>query len=150
MIRPATVDDLPALADLEARLFGPDAWSPAVLEAELSGDGRRCLVATDGDEVVGCAITLLVGEVADLVRIAVRPERQRRGTARTLLDEALAAARRDGADRMLLEVSATNVAALALYASAGFVEIDRRRRYYKDGSDAIVMRRSLARACNWG
>ena len=41
--------------------------------------------------------------------------------------------------RILLEVSATNDAALAFYASAGFVEIDRRRRYYRDGTDALVL-----------
>jgi ribosomal-protein-alanine acetyltransferase len=142
--RPATLGDLPALVALEAALFGPDAWSRAALEAELTGEGRRCLVATDdGGEVTGYAITIRVGEVADLARIGVRPERQQQGTARTLLDEALAAARRDGAERMLLEVSATNVPALALYAAAGFTEIDRRARYYRDGSDAVVMRAGL-------
>ena len=40
----------------------------------------------------------------------------------------------------LLEVAATNDAALRLYAAEGFTEIDRRRRYYRDGADAVVMR----------
>jgi ribosomal protein S18 acetylase RimI-like enzyme len=44
---------------------------------------------------------------------------------------------------MLLEVSAGNAAALAFYAAAGFVQIDRRPRYYRDGSDAIVLRATL-------
>jgi [ribosomal protein S18]-alanine N-acetyltransferase len=51
---------------------------------------------------------------------------------------------------MLLEVSARNTDALAFYAAADFVEIDRRRRYYRDGSDAVVMRRSLGRAACGG
>lgn len=150
MTRLATLDDLPALAGLEAVLFGPDAWSRSALEAELAGQGRRCLLSTDAGAVTGYAITLRVGDVADLVRIAVHPEQQRQGTATALLDEAIATARRDGAHRMLLEVGATNAAALALYSAAGFSEIDRRRRYYKDGSDAIVMQRPLTRARSRG
>ena len=38
-------------------------------------------------------------------------------------------------------MSADNDAALAFYAGEGFVEIDRRRGYYRDGSDAVVMER---------
>jgi ribosomal protein S18 acetylase RimI-like enzyme len=44
---------------------------------------------------------------------------------------------------MLLEVSAGNEPAIALYEQAGFAEIDRRRRYYRDGSDALVLAREL-------
>ncbi len=48
-----------------------------------------------------------------------------------------------GRDRVLLEVRADNGPALAFYARAGFAEIDRRRRYYRDGTDAIVLELDL-------
>jgi ribosomal protein S18 acetylase RimI-like enzyme len=98
----------------------------------------------------GYAVVMQIGDIADLQRIGVRPERQRHGVARALLEHAIAEAKAGGADRMLLEVSAANRNALGFYAAAGFTEIDRRPRYYKDGSDAIVMRRSLAPSCSWG
>jgi ribosomal protein S18 acetylase RimI-like enzyme len=42
---------------------------------------------------------------------------------------------------MFLEVRASNAAARALYASAGFVAVGRRARYYRDpDEDAVVMR----------
>jgi ribosomal protein S18 acetylase RimI-like enzyme len=47
---------------------------------------------------------------------------------------------------MLLEVSAANTGALAFYAASGFVEIDRRPRYYRDGTDAVVLRAALGTA----
>ena len=53
-------------------------------------------------------------------------------------------ARAARAVQMLLEVSAANPDALAFYAATGFVEIDRRPRYYRDGSDALVLRLWLA------
>jgi ribosomal protein S18 acetylase RimI-like enzyme len=51
-----------------------------------------------------------------------------------------------GATQVLLEVSSTNHAALAFYAAEGFTTLDRRRRYYRDGSDAVVMRRPVTGA----
>jgi ribosomal-protein-alanine N-acetyltransferase len=44
---------------------------------------------------------------------------------------------------MFLEVAERNGAARALYAAAGFAAAGRRRRYYPDGADALVLRRSL-------
>ena len=32
---------------------------------------------------------------------------------------------------------------MAFYAAHGFTEIDRRPRYYRDGSDALVLQRDL-------
>jgi ribosomal protein S18 acetylase RimI-like enzyme len=40
---------------------------------------------------------------------------------------------------MLLEVSASNQAARALYESLGFSKAGRRRRYYADGADALIL-----------
>jgi [ribosomal protein S18]-alanine N-acetyltransferase len=143
-LRPATEYDVPALSALEQQMFGVDAWSPALLASELAGPGRAAVVAVSDGEVVGYAVTMAAGDVLDLQRIAVRPDHRRAGLARALLAELLAGA---SADRMLLEVSAENQDALAFYASEGFIEIDRRRRYYRDGSDAVVMRLPLGSAC---
>jgi ribosomal-protein-alanine acetyltransferase len=149
-LRPATPEDVPALAALEAELFGADAWSAETVQSEVDGPGRDAVVAVDGDRLLGYAVIMGAGDLADLQRIAVHPDHQRQGIARALLDEVLAHAAGHGADRMLLEVSTANAAALAFYAAAGFVEIDRRRRYYRDGTDAVVMRRPLRRAACGG
>lgn len=143
MIREAVPADIPVLGDLEHLLFGREAWKDSALLDELETPGRLVTVLVEDDEVWGYAITMLAGDLVDLERIGVRPDRQRRGVARALLDAAVAQAVRDGADRMLLEVSAVNHEAVALYASAGFEQIDVRKRYYRDGSDALVMMRPV-------
>src|SRR5690606_27491739 len=92
---------------------------------------------------VGYALIGVQGDFAELLRIGVLTHLQRQGLASTLLEAVLAGARGAGAERMLLEVSETNRAALALYLRHGFVEIDRRTRYYRDGSDALVLQCEL-------
>ena len=139
ILRPATVEDVPAVLALEQAVFGVDAWSERSVADELTGPRRVALVACDPG-VVGYVVTASAGDVVDLHRIAVHPQRRRTGLARSLL--ALASSR-TGAGRMLLEVAAGNSAALAFYAAEGFTEVGRRRGYYRDGSDAVVMQRTV-------
>ena len=140
-VRAAREDDVAAVHTLETEVFGVDAWSAASVRDELTGPGRRALVAC-GPAVVGYVVTASAGDVVDLQRLAVHPHHRRQGLARRLLAAALAQC---DADRMLLEVAVGNEAALAFYAAEGFAEIDRRRGYYRDGSDAVVMERRCER-----
>lgn len=150
-LRPATPGDAAAVAALDEELFGGEAWSLPSVVAELSGESRFGVVAVSGGDVVGYAVTMRSDDVVDLQRIGVHPSLRRQGLAHRLLEAALDRARADGAHRMLLEVSALNGSAIAFYAREGFVEIDRRRRYYRDGSDALVLRRDLRPApCGGG
>jgi ribosomal-protein-alanine N-acetyltransferase len=152
-VRPATTDDLVAVAALEADNLGVDAWSENLLAEGLAGrlPTIHYLLAEADGAVVGHAVTSLAGDIAELQRIAVTPAARRTGVASALLEAAVALAASGGeADRMLLEVRADNAGALAFYAARGFMEVDRRPRYYRDGSTAVVMRRSLGKGCGGG
>ena len=143
IVRPAEKRDASALAALEADCFGADAWSVAVLAEEIGRDDRVVLVAArDGSgrepEPVGYVDVGVVGDVADLHRIAVAPQDRRAGTASQLLAAGVAGARDRGAERMLLEVAEDNDPALGFYRRHGFAEISRRRGYYSGGRDALV------------
>lgn len=141
-LRPALPEDAEAVAALERDVFGPDAWSvPSVLE-ELTGVGRAGVVALLDGTLVGYALTRHTGDAVDLQRIAVHPGHRRRGVGRRLLAAALE--RAGDAAAVLLEVSERNQAAVTFYTGQGFTPIDRRRRYYRDGSDALVLRRPPA------
>ena len=150
MIRPGTTEDVGAIAHLERILFGADAWTQAQITEELVGTGRQVLVVAIPDAlpgtrerpresgISGYVVTRLVDDVADLQRIGVHPDAQRHGLASALLAEAM----KRPAARMLLEVAESNAAARAFYAKTGFVEIQRRQNYYRDGSDALVLERA--------
>lgn len=150
-VRAATPADLHALIALEQECEGADAWSEALLSGGLSGTlpTVHYLVAEGDAGVVGYAVLSCVDDIAELQRIGVTGTHRRAGVASRLLDEALVLSRREGAQRLLLEVREENSAALAMYAGRGFVEIDRRRRYYRDGATAIVMRLPVAKGCSW-
>jgi len=135
------------MAAIDAALFRADAWSEGMFWSELAGVPRRrwYRVAVDrGDEVVGYAGLAPSAGSADVVTLAVRDDRQRRGLGGVLLDALLVEAARRGCEEVLLEVRADNAAALALYERRGFATITRRRRYYSDGTDALILRQGCA------
>jgi ribosomal-protein-alanine N-acetyltransferase len=148
-VRPATLADLAAIAASETDNFGPDGWSSTLVEEGVAGrlPTVHYLVVEQDGQVVGHAVASVVADIAELQRIAVNADQRRRGLATALLDEVVALAVREGVERLLLEVRENNEPALAFYAAHGFVEVDRRSRYYRDGSAAVVLRRSLGRGC---
>jgi ribosomal-protein-alanine N-acetyltransferase len=89
--------------------------------------------------LAGYAILRRAADEAELLSLAVAPEARRRGLGRRLIEDGLARVQRDGARVCYLEVRSANEPALALYGSLGFRQVGRRRRYYRDGSDALVM-----------
>lgn len=135
IIEPARREDVVAVAGLEEVLFGVSAWSPALVEAEL--DHARLVVARD-EVVVGYAAWSDSPFDAELLRVGVSPACQGRGTGGLLVEAFIAECE---ATRLLLEVAEDNAAALVLYRRHRFEEIGRRRRYYADGRDALVMAR---------
>lgn len=148
-VRPATEADVEAVAASEADNLGVDAWSAGLVAEGVAGrlPTVHYLVAEDDDRLVGHAVASLVAEVAELQRIAVAEPWRRRGVASALLDEVITLAVSARVDRLLLEVREDNTAALGFYAAHGFVAVDRRPRYYRDGASAVVLRLSLGRGC---
>jgi ribosomal-protein-alanine N-acetyltransferase len=151
-VRPATESDVDAIAASEADNLGADAWSPGLVAEGVAGrlPTVHYLVAEEAGEVVGHAVASVVADVAELQRIAVAEPVRRRGVGAALLAEVVALAARAGADRLLLEVREDNSTALGFYAAEGFVEVDRRPRYYRDGATAVVLRRPVGRGCGAG
>ncbi|TPW09991.1 MAG: ribosomal-protein-alanine N-acetyltransferase [Halothiobacillaceae bacterium] len=84
---------------------------------------------------------------AHLLNLCVRPDRQRQGLGRQLLEHMVDVANRLGADTLLLEVRVSNRAATQLYSNMGFNEVGLRENYYPAADnrreDAIVLAKAL-------
>lgn len=88
-----------------------------------------------------CAWDIAAEGQLDLMMLSVHAAARRRGVATALL-HALAD-RHPRRRRAVLEVAAGNRGARAFYAAQGAVEVGRRRGYYADGGDALVLRLPL-------
>nr|WP_321983766.1 GNAT family N-acetyltransferase [uncultured Lichenicoccus sp.] len=130
-----------ALAALHAVAFeGGKVWDARAFTGLLDMPGCFAVLA----QSAGLALFRVAADEGELLTIGVRPQARRAGVAGMLLDAGLAECARRGARLMLLEVAEGNDAALRLYDTRGFVEVGRRRGYYRGGEDALLLSRPLA------
>ena len=145
-LRRATVDDLDAIMKIESTVFTTDAWSSAIMRAELGDRHGYYVVAfppgapTQVDAYAGLRSPLQQPQ-ADIQTIAVAESARRQGLGRVLMLHLISQARSRRAREIFLEVRTDNPSAQALYLSLGFEQIAVRPKYYQpDGVDAIIMR----------
>lgn len=137
-LRPAAPDEAADLAALHAQAFD-HPWPEAEIAELMASPGAFALLV-EGRGFILCRS--IAGE-AEILTLAVSPAQRRVGIGRVLVEAAAGVAVQTGSDSLFLEVADDNVAALGLYAAAGFEPVGRRKNYYASGADAVVMRRAL-------
>ncbi|RRR44372.1 tRNA (adenosine(37)-N6)-threonylcarbamoyltransferase complex dimerization subunit type 1 TsaB [Mycolicibacter terrae] len=140
---PLVESDAARCAELEAQLFGgDDPWPAAAFRRAIGARDHHYVAARIGDTLVGYGGIARLGRTPpfefEVHTIGVAPAHQGRGIGRQLLADLLAYA--DGGV-VHLEVRTDNAAAIGLYRDVGFVETAVRKRYYRNGADAYMMRR---------
>lgn len=125
------------MAEIHARAFA-EGWTARAIADLLSSTGTLAIAQPHA-----FALIRVVADEAELLTLATEPDHRRQGLARSVLLRAEAIARTRGAERLFLEVAESNEAARALYSSQGYRASGRRRAYYRDGSDAILMEKTL-------
>ena len=155
-VRPATIADVPALAQVAAATFGlacppsmsrerveafvAQVLSPQHFEAYLADTDRRVLLAEQDGMPLGYAM-LVAGEPGDgdvravvtarptveLSKIYVLPQAHGTGAAAALMVAALDVARGLGAQSTWLGVNQQNLRAQRFYAKSGFERVGTKR-----------------------
>ena len=94
------------------------------------------------------AIIQVVGSEAELIAIAVDPEKRNRNLGSNLLKEILAKLHEMKVKKIFLEVSVSNQSAISMYKNNNFLQCGDRKKYYKcddnERIDAILMSLSIA------
>jgi polysaccharide biosynthesis protein PslH len=131
-IRVATRDDLTAIASIQTASPEASQWSP---ETYLNYD---CLVALVSAHVVGFVVTRqTAADQREILNMAVEPAVRGAGIGRILVETVLASA----PGWWFLEVRESNVAAINLYKTLGFLAAGRRENYYPHPLEAAIVMR---------
>jgi N6-L-threonylcarbamoyladenine synthase len=143
--RRLSISDLDSVIHLEHELFPLDAWSEANMGSELSSKHGYYLGLFEGELIGYAGLSTVPGSyTSDIQTIGVAATQRGKGLGRMLMNELIGKAKSLGSEQVLLEVRADNEAAIALYLSLGFEQIDVRKRYYQpDNVDALIMRLAI-------
>ena len=138
MIREYTLTDIDAINEI-GKLIKED-FANVYKIAELNKDYAGIYVYLEDDKVLGFLQYENHFEITDIINIAVAEVSQNKGIGETLINYLV---NNTSADKIMLEVRENNAPALNLYNKCGFIEINRRKKYY-DGEDAIIMERKIS------
>lgn len=142
--RAMTPMDVPAVGAVERASY-PFPWSEGIFRDCLRV-GYLCRVAEVEGSVVAYGVVAMGAGEAHILNLCVSNELRGRGIGRQMLMLLLERARQAGMTEAFLEVRPTNLLAIGLYQSVGFIQVGLRKGYYQaeEGrEDALVLKLDL-------
>lgn len=142
--RAMTPVDVPAVGAVERASY-PFPWSEGIFRDCLRV-GYLCRVAEVEGSVVAYGVVAMGAGEAHILNLCVSNELRGRGIGRQMLLLLLERARQAGMTEAFLEVRLTNLLAIGLYQSVGFIQVGLRKGYYQaeEGrEDALVLKLDL-------
>jgi ribosomal-protein-alanine N-acetyltransferase len=139
--RRATAADIDAVLALEQSCFSDDPWTRNMLQEELGRAGGVFVALGDEGRPVAFAIGWSVLDELHVLQVAVDPAQRRGGLGRRIMEALEAGA--GSAETAWLEVRRDNAAAIGMYEALGYRAVGCRQRYYTDGCDALLLRKTL-------
>ena len=138
-----TLKDSSALSALERECFSCP-WSEDSFIECLDND-RYCFIGLYEDgELVGYGGLLSIFEVGDIVNVAVRSDKRRRGYGEMLMTALENEAKAREVSTLFLEVRESNSSARRLYEKLGYTLDGLRKNYYvKPQENAVIMKKQL-------
>ena len=138
-IRLATINDLNEIYYIEEKVFN-DYWSIDLIESELKDhEYSEVSVLEVNKKIIGYIFQRKILDDNHIINLAIDIPYQHKGYGRFLLMKILEKDKND--TNVFLEVKEANLPAIKLYIDLGFEEVNRKDRYYSDGSNAIFMLR---------
>ena len=142
--RAMTPFDVAGVAAVERSSY-PFPWSEGIFRDCLRV-GYLCRVAECDGEIVAYGIVAMGAGEAHILNLCVNEAMRGRGIGRQMLKLLVERSAEAGMQDVFLEVRPSNLHAIALYQSVGFIEVGRRRGYYQavEGrEDALVLKLSI-------
>lgn len=138
LVRLATENDIAEIAAIEQRCFS-DPWSENAFRSCLNENTDLFVLEAEGSVCGYAVFDRTLGNEAELHNIAVAPEMRGRGLSRILMDALVASAKKNGVERVMLEVRASNEAAIALYTKYNFEKVGLRPGYYRHPTENAIL-----------
>ena len=140
LLRRLELTDLDAIETIERASY-PTPWSRSMFASELAKQSSLSIAAvTPEEQLVGYLVLSRYVDAWHVMNVAVDPAHRRLGIASAMLQRLFELTRDDAERGYTLEVRVSNLAAISLYESFGFVSRGVRRGYYTDNrEDAVIM-----------
>ena len=130
--------DLEQIYALEKMVFKKEAWTIEMLKIELLyTNNSETLIIEENRLILGYFIYRKLSSEYHILNFGVSPLRQKEGIGGVILKDFLNDL--ENISTVFLEVKKSNFLAINLYKKIGFKVYGERKKYYRDGSSALLM-----------
>lgn len=137
-IKKMTKGHLHKIQDILQEQFD-EFWNANVLDKELENPLSDYIVAIENGEVVGYAGLWQPIDEGHVTNIVTKKDKRGNHIGSKMLEEIIKLAKNKNLKCVTLEVNEHNEAAIKLYKKYNFIEIGKRKKYYNNTDDAIIM-----------
>jgi len=141
-IRKAKKEDLDQIYLIEKLSF-KNPYPKSLFYAFLNNPLILFLVCLINEKIIGYGVASLENIKGHILSLAVHPKFRGKGAGSTLLKEILTFMKREKILIVELEVNEKNVSAINFYKKHGFKFLKRIKKYYEDGSNALLLYKNL-------
>ena len=121
-----------------------DFWSYDTLIEEFNQKNSYFIVAkSENGEIIGFSCLKKILDEANIMNIVVKKSFRHCGIGSSMLEHLINFAKNKNMKTITLEVNEHNLSAIHLYDKFNFNHLGIRKKYYHDGSDAVIMTKKL-------
>ena len=143
MINISKVETKDLISCYELDLKSIKHWNKNQWEKELEKEYITALGIFFNNSLVGVCVIHKIYDEAEIRYLSIHPSYKRTGLGKKLIYQTLKECKKENIKRIFLEVSQKNQPALSFYDNLGFKTISIRKKYYKDGSDALLKKKNV-------
>ena len=142
-IRRMHIKDVSFVYDLEKTTFGFSLEKSMLYDEILYNEMAHYYIMTEHQQRIGYLGLWLTNPNAEIINIALVPEKQSQGYGKKLLEYAIKVCEENKVKTLTLEVRKSLTHLIEFYQSFGFKKIHERKRYYHDHEDAWLMAKEV-------
>lgn len=137
-----TIKDAKNIAEFFSNNFA-DGWTEDMIASGFEHERLNAFSVKEGAQIIGVITYSIAGDTADIEDVVVDANHRRKGVATALVNAVVDSVKMESVCKIFLEVREGNEGAIAFYKTQNFVEINKRKNYYPDGENALIMVKEL-------
>lgn len=138
-IRKMDMSDVPFVYHHETNVFDQRIEEKALYQEIIENNISRYYIALNEGKRIGYIGGWVPKPNAEIMTIFVKDDYRKQHIGNLLLGYLIEELKKEKVESITLEVRPTNVAAITLYRSFGFLDVAVRKEYYQDKEDALLM-----------
>ena len=113
-------------------------WTKNQWQSEFNKRGIKVVALLYKEEIIGIYVVQIIIDEAQINYFSIKQKFRRKGYGSHLMTYLIKECEKLNIKKLLLEVSETNSIAEIFYSKFNFLTVGRRKKYYKDGTDAVL------------